>query len=142
MSERKWSIVEKKKPTASWLGAGVRVRKGAVLQQIAKNNAVTLTEITQNTLNKTKTVPKDATNISPLETNLPYLELDMLCKSPVLVLVQDNTLSSNMPGGNSSSHRLAPPSMFMSKNKFRKSRNKILKHIDLLVSILLLTFFT
>ena len=116
MSERKWSIVEKKRPTASWLGAGVRVRKGAVLQQIAKNNAVTLTEITQNTLNKTKTVPKDATNISPLETNLPYLELDMLCKSPVLVLVQDNTLSSNMPGGvgNSSSHRLAPPSMFMS----------------------------
>ena len=48
MSARKWSIVEKKKPTASWLGAGVRVRKGAVLQQIAKNNAVTLTEITQN----------------------------------------------------------------------------------------------
>ena len=129
MSERKWSIVEKKKPTASWLGAGVRVRKGAALQQIAKNNAVTLTEISQNTLNKTKTVPKDVTNISPLETNLPYLELDMLCKSPVLVLVQDNTLSSKMPGGvgNLSSNRLAPPSMFMSKYKFQNSRNKILK---------------
>ena len=103
-----WEPVRKKKPTVSWLGAGVRAKTiKAVGNNIEARKKLTNDENESYRMRELKSNTQRQQQ-DKFEASLPYLELNMFSKSLVLVLVQDNNSGINLPGG-SVPNRLAPP---------------------------------
>ena len=102
-----WAPVRKKKPTVSWLGAGVKAKTivKTVGSNIEARQKLTNNENNGYRMSEIKTRAQQEQQ-NKLEASLPYL--DMMSKSLVLVLVQDNNVALNLPGG-SVQNRLAPP---------------------------------
>ena len=107
-----WAPVRKKKPTVSWIGAGVKARKLTSIGDKLGSNIEARQKLTNNEndgyrISEIKSKTQQAQQ-NKLEASLPYVEINMMSKSLVLVLVQDNNAAINLPGG-SVQNRLAPP---------------------------------
>ena len=108
--------LQKKKQLVSWLGAGVKVRNLQTLENLAAkdlnrrndkdlegNNVAQDNSFLMSEISNFSSIQSDYVKVS--QSNL---QLNMMCRSSVLVLVQDNNASLNVPSG-FVQNRLAPP---------------------------------
>ena len=104
--------LKKKKQLVSWLGAGVKVRNLQTLENLAKQDMNRRNDVVEDNsflMSDIKNYSNEQSNyVSKLEITQSNLQLNMMCRSSVLVLVQDNSASLNVPGA-SVQNRLAPP---------------------------------
>ena len=106
--------LKKKKQLVSWLGAGVKVRNLQTLENLAKKDLDRRNDVVEDNsflMSDIKNYSNEQSNyVSKLEITQSNLQLNMMCRSSVLVLVQDNSASLNVPGA-SVQNRLAPPTI-------------------------------
>ena len=106
--------LKKKKQLVSWLGAGVKVRNLQTLENLAKQDMNRRNDVVEDNsflMSDIKNYSNEQSNyVSKLEITQSNLQLNMMCRSSVLVLVQDNSASLNVPGA-SVQNRLAPPTI-------------------------------
>ena len=106
--------LKKKKQLVSWLGAGVKVRNLQTLENLAKQDMNRRNDVVEDNsflMSDIKNYSHEQSNyVSKLEITQSNLQLNMMCRSSVLVLVQDNSASLNVPGA-SVQNRLAPPTI-------------------------------
>ena len=108
--------LQKKKQLVSWLGAGVKARNLQTLQNLAAkdprgrndkdlegNNVAQDNSFLMSEISNFSSIQSDYVKVS--QSNL---QLNMMCRSSVLVLVQDNNAALNVPSG-FVQNRLAPP---------------------------------
>ena len=113
--------LQKKKQVVSWLGAGVKARNLQALQALAEKDLRRRTDLEGNNvipdkdnntfqMSEIENFSEKSNYVSKLEISQSNLQLNMMCRSSVLVLVQDNKTALNVPGG-FSQNRLAPPTI-------------------------------
>ena len=104
--------LKKKKQLVSWLGAGVKVRNLQTLENLAKQDLNRRNDVVEDNsflMSDIKNYSNEQSNyVSKLE--ITQSNLNMMCRSSVLVLVQDNNASLNVPGA-LVQNRLAPPTI-------------------------------
>ena len=119
--------LKKKKQLVSWLGAGVKVRNLQTLENLAKQDLNRRNDVVEDNsflMSDIKNYSNEQSNyVSKLE--ITQSNLNMMCRSSVLVLVQDNNASLNVPGA-LVQNRLAPP------NIQNSSKSGMKYHIQLL----------
>ena len=108
--------LQKKKQLVSWLGAGVKVRNLQTLENLAAKDLNRRNDKDlegNNVAQDNSFLMSEISNFSSIQSEYvkvsqSNLQLNMMCSSSVLVLVQDNNASLNVPSG-FVQNRLAPP---------------------------------
>ena len=131
--------LQKKKQLVSWLGAGVKARNLQTLENLAAkdlnrrndkdlegNNVAQDNSFLMSELNNFSNEQSSYVKVS--QSNL---QLNMMCRSSVLVLVQDNNASLNVPSG-LAQNRLAPPNSQNPSKSGMQSYDLSLKRLQLI----------